>query len=116
MSTLVAPVARTVVTSVCMPAAAKGTSAQGLALTAVLPFFQQDQALGLLPVLPVNGSLKRSKITAELLLNVLATEVQKAGAWSRSGIASCLLACVVPGAAQCRSRMTTKLFEVSRLT
>src|SRR5579875_1302040 len=109
MITLVAPVARTVLTSVCMPATAKGTSVQGLALAAVLPLSQQSQ-------LVVKGSLYRSKITDELLLKVLATEVQKAGAWSRSGMASCLLACWVPGALQCRSRIVIRLFAVSRLT
>src|SRR5262249_30671933 len=49
-TTLLAPVPRTASSSVCIPAAANGTSAQGLVAGAVLPFSQQAQLL-------VNGSL-----------------------------------------------------------
>src|SRR5581483_11459965 len=73
ISTFVAPVARTVLISVCIPATAKPTPEQAPDWGAVLPLSQQDQ-------LTSCGSLYRSKITEELLLNVLATDVQKAGA------------------------------------
>jgi len=69
----VAPALRTAFTSVCIPATEKLTSLHGLALAAVLPFSQQDQ-------LVVNGSLYRSKITEELPLKAVATELQNDGA------------------------------------
>ncbi len=44
-------------------------------------------------------------MTAGLLLNAVATEVQNAGEWSASGIGCCSSAIWVPGAVQCRSRI-----------
>src|SRR5712692_8862756 len=69
------PVVRTVFTSVCIPATANPTSLQGLAPAVELPLSQQDQLAGW-------GSLYRSKMTELSFLKALATEAQKAGAWS----------------------------------
>ena len=65
-----------------MPAAWYETPAQ------VPPSRQQVQAATLSCWLSGQGSLKSSKITASLPLNVLATLDQNAGEWSRSGIAT----------------------------
>ncbi len=62
-----------------MPATAKLSVLHGSVFGAVLPFSQQFQSLVELPLL-IYGSLNRSNMTEELLLKVLATEVQKAGA------------------------------------
>src|SRR5579859_7536628 len=106
----VAPVARIAFRRVCVPAAGYDTPGH------VPPSRKHCQAAVVSPLLSGKGSLNTSKMTELLLLNVLATEVQKAGAWSASGIAVSWLETVVPGAAHCRSMMTATLLLVSRLT
>jgi len=91
------------VTSVCIPATAYGVPAQ------TPPSRQHDQEM-------LYGSLKRSKMTALLLLKVVATELQKAGAWSASAICCWLVARADPAAVQCKSRIATRPFWFSRLT
>src|SRR2546430_15792010 len=73
--TLVAPVARTALSSVCMPAVCQ-VPVQSLV---VQPLSQQSQLMSC-------GSLKRSKTTPWSFLKKLATELQYAGEWSRSAI------------------------------
>ena len=72
-TTFVAPVARMAFTSDCIPAASYGTPGQ------VPPSRQHVQAASLSWLLSGTGSLKSSRITASLPLNVVATSVQKAG-------------------------------------
>ncbi len=55
-------------------------------------------------------------MTCPLPLYVWATCDQKVGEWSASAMGTWLLASVLPGAVQCRSRMTTIPFWVSRFT
>src|SRR3954454_21717738 len=86
-TTLVAPVARTALSSVWNPATANGMPVHGAWLAAVLPFFQHCQPVVVLPVARSgNGSLNRSSTTALLPLKALATLVQNIGANCRSGI------------------------------
>ena len=64
----------------------------------------------------MNGSLKRSKMTAPLPANVVGDLRPEGGGVVGVGHRAWLLASVVPGAVQCRSRMTTIPFCVSRFT
>ena len=101
--TFVAPVARTASTSVCMPAAWYGVWVFR-SMTAP-PSRQIVHAVTLSLSSSGNGSLKGSKMTASFPLNALATCDQNAGEWSASGIGCCIVAGVVPGALQWRSRL-----------
>src|SRR3954464_11033044 len=97
-----------------MPAAVYPT--YGQLPVSVLPSRRQSQAAVVSRLLSGYGSLKRSKMTAGLLLKVLAAEGQKGGGGSRSAIGVGPVAFWVPGAAQCRSRMTMMPAAVSRFT
>src|SRR5919199_1738963 len=89
----VAPVARTVLTSDCIPTACQPCGSRQ-------PSRQQDHVTSC-------GSLNRSKITDLSFTNVDATDDQNAGAWSASGIGSRVpVAEAEPGATNWRSRIT----------
>src|SRR2546429_5413390 len=96
MITLLAPAARTVLTSCCIPAT--GTLLPALSVSMVphaAPPSRQHVQLG--APLPRkksgNGSLNRSKMVAGSPLNVLATDVQKGTAEGASGIGFWQIAC-----------------------
>ena len=90
------------------------------------PLSQHCQPLAALPVArDAYGSLNRSKMTASLPLNVLATDVQNGIASAASGIGFWHTACadeqpdefpVYSPSVQCRSRMATMPLAFSRLT
>src|SRR5579859_4679541 len=94
---LVAPVLRTTLTNCCIPAAWYATPEH------VPPFFQHVQAAVESLTLSGYGSLSISKRTALFPLNVVATDCQKTGEWSSSGIGFRPAACCVPGALNCKS-------------
>src|SRR5690349_7220244 len=100
-------------TSDCVPTA---VYAEPLNVTPehVPPSRRQVQAAVESALLSGNGSLNRSNMTVSFPLNVVATEVQKAGAWSASGIGMRPVDCDVPGAAHCRSIITAMLLALSR--
>jgi hypothetical protein len=87
----VAPADRTAVTRLCIPATGQLTGQP-------VPSRQQLHEMN-------SGSLKRSKRTAGSFWKVEATELQNAGPWSASTISCCPVACAVPAALQCRSRI-----------
>src|SRR2546425_9676571 len=96
---LVGPVARTASTGLCAPATWHEAPGEG-------PPSRQHVHAAVESAPPSGqGSLKSSKIAALLPLKAAATCDQKVGAWSRSGIGTCPVAFVVPGAVQCRSRI-----------
>ena len=80
MIMLVAPVLRIASTSSCMPAVVNPAPPQ------LPPSRQQAQAVGVLLPSSGWGSLYGSNKTALLDLKRCATDVQKAGLWSRSAI------------------------------
>src|SRR5215475_1226185 len=92
----------------------------------VPPLSQHCQPVVVSPVArEAYGSLKRSKTTALLPLNVLATEVQNGIVCAESGIGFWQVACadehpaelpVYRPSVQCRSRIATMPLEFSRLT
>ncbi len=92
----------------------------------VPPLSQHCQPVAVLPVArDAYGSLNRSKMTASLPLNVLATEVQNGIACAASGIGFWQVASadeqpeefpVYSPSVQCRSRMATMPLALSRLT
>src|SRR3990172_2772136 len=89
-TTLRAPVDRTAAMSSFMPAATYGRP-EFTDVNVQPPLRQHDQARRVSVSAYGNGSLKRSNTTARRPANAAATDLQKAGLWSRSGIGSCSL-------------------------
>src|SRR5205823_1372264 len=111
-----APLARTASTICCMPAERHTVPTPSPGAIAQ-PSRQHAHGSDVSALAALTfGSLYRSKITAGSALNVVATDDQNAGAWSASAMTSCRVAGTVPGAAQCRSRITNNPCWCSRAT